>query len=388
MKRLLVNLLALSLILASSYGASAQRLLEPGFRRAVKEIDALFGAEYDKYLLAGITVGVVYRSRLIWTKSYGYADVERRVRASSDTVYRIGSITKMFTALMLLQLVKEGKAHLSDPVEKYLPEVNRVQGRFPGAPPITLVQLATHTSGLATEPDDVEKYTKGPVADWEKVLIEALAQTKYAFEPGTRYNYSNIGYAILGAALARAAGQPYTDYIQRRIFAPLGMTRSTFELKDRTGPELARGYFVENAYLDTTTPEREHQGRGYKVPNGGIYSTVEDMARLLAFELGEGPLDVLSPAALADNFQLGARMNQNLTSGYGLGFAVYRKGNIVMFGHGGSVAGYESGLLFNRDARVGIIVLRNLSGDAFTNMGDLCMKAIEILYRARRNRPK
>src|SRR6185369_7767385 len=104
---------------------------------------------------------------------------QAKIRADQDTVYRIGSITKMFTAAMLEQLVEAGTVRYSDPVEQYLPEVNSVLGRFPDAAPITLDQLVTHTSGLAVEPDDTENYvTGGPVSAWEKILITALPHTR------------------------------------------------------------------------------------------------------------------------------------------------------------------------------------------------------------------
>ena len=103
--------------------------------------------------MGSLTVGVVSGDKLMWTKSYGNAESVISLTANQDTVYRIGSITKMFTATMLEQLVEAGKVGLKDPVEKYFPEVNRVQKRYKDAPPITLLQLATHTSGLSREPD-------------------------------------------------------------------------------------------------------------------------------------------------------------------------------------------------------------------------------------------
>lgn len=109
------------------------------------------------------------------------------------------------------QLVEAGKVHLSDSVEKYFPGIKAVQGRFPDAPPITLIQLATHTSGLGREPDNIGAATTEPVSDWESTLIAALPHLRYQYEPGTRFFYSNIGYAILGAALSRAAGESYVQ---------------------------------------------------------------------------------------------------------------------------------------------------------------------------------
>ena len=146
-------------------------------------IDGLFAAEYKKEHAAGLTVGIVSGRDLVWIKSYGLADIANGRPATTDTVYRIGSITKQFTSLMFLQLVQDGKVHFSDPVEKFFPEVNQVQGRYLGAPPITLIQLATHHSGLNEEPEDVERFTTGPVSQWEQTLIAALPKLRYAYEP-------------------------------------------------------------------------------------------------------------------------------------------------------------------------------------------------------------
>jgi CubicO group peptidase (beta-lactamase class C family) len=116
-----------------------------------------------------------------------------------------------------------------------------------------LVQLATHTSGLDREPEDTDTYLKGAVADWEKVLLAALPHTKFAFEPGTRFSYSNVGYAILGAALARAAGQTYVDYVRQHVFEPLGMSDTAFEPNDRIRARIAKGYVTTTA---RSTPRR------------------------------------------------------------------------------------------------------------------------------------
>ena len=115
---------------------------------------------------ASFTLGLVRPNGLVWPKSYGYADIAAKKPANADTVYRIGSITKQFTALMLLQLVHEGGGYFSDPVEKYFPEIHQVKNEYKNAAPITLLQLANHTSGLDVEPDIIATYTKGQLADW------------------------------------------------------------------------------------------------------------------------------------------------------------------------------------------------------------------------------
>ena len=346
----------------------------------IEKVDATIAAEFAKRPVGSVTAGVVVGKKLIWSKSYGDADIEKKIPADADTVYRIGSITKMFTALMLEQLVDAGKVHLSDPVEKYFPEINTVKGRYADAPPITLIQLATHTSGLGREPDNMEVATAGPVAEWEKTLIAALPHLRYEFEPGTRFSYSNMGYAILGAALSRAAGESYVDYVPKHIFEPLGMTHSALDRNDGLVTHLAKGYqTAPGGKVEFETAERESKnGRGYKVPNGAIYTTVADMARFASFEMGQGPESVLKTASL-DRFQKQAIVpaDVGLTTGYGIGFEVDRMENYVSFGHSGGVAGYTSELLINRQKGIGVIVFS--SGP--TNPVALGERALDILSK-------
>lgn len=280
-------------------------------------------------------------------------------------MYRIGSITKQFTALMLLQLVRNGTVRLSDPVDRYLPTVDRVRGRPPHAPPITLVELATMRSGLAQEPESLATYLRGPVREWERVLDAALSRTSYDADPGARWAYSNIGYAALGAALGRAASRPYVDYVRDRILRPLGMTHTSFELDPATRAELAVGYSFEGGTVDTAAPARELAGRGYKVPNGGLYSTVGDLARFLAFEMGNGPDSVLPRPDVARNFASLSFATPDLGQGYGLGFHAMRRGDLVAFGHPGSVAGYLATAYFAPRSHTGVIVLRNVDDPKF-----------------------
>ena len=330
---------------------------------------------------ASFTIGLVQKSGLVWTKSYGYADIANKKPATADSVYRIGSITKQFTALMLLQLVRDGKVHLSDPVEKYLPEIHQVTGEYKNAPPITLVQLATHTSGLDREPADTETYVKGPVSDWVKILISALPHTKYLYEPGTRFSYSNIGYAILGAALSRAAHQPYTDYVKEKILLPLGMTHSDFEATPAIRQDLAIGYDLDDKEnkLDAETAEKEHQsGRGYKVPNGAIYSTVGDMAKFEQLEMLGGPESVLSKKELEENAKRLITADRELDFGYGIGFLVQRQAGHVFIGHSGGVAGYLTMAMFQPTAETGIIILHNEIAPGIQKLMEIFTKTLPV----------
>jgi CubicO group peptidase (beta-lactamase class C family) len=335
----------------------------PEWRKAIEEIDGMMAAEYAKSNVGSITVGIVAGANLVWTKSYGYADMEKKVPATKETVYRIGGTTKEFTGLMLLQLVEQGKVRLSDPVEKYYPEVNKIPRRFPDAPPITFAQLATHTSGIALEPTGPPEANQGPVADWEKSLVAALPYTKYEYEPGAYASYSNIGYAILGAALSRVAKQPYVDYMRQQVFAPLGMTHTDFEPNAQLLPYLAKGYQVDGDKIDTETPLREHQGRGYKVPVGAIYTTVEDMARFVSLQLGEGPVSVIKKQTLKNNHGRLIALQSNLYEGWGVGLQVIRRleNGQYFFGYAGGIAGYEASARYDPASGTGFILLCSLS---------------------------
>jgi CubicO group peptidase (beta-lactamase class C family) len=356
-------------------GKRLVELTAEGVKAQCAAFDAIVAAAFAKQPIGSVTVGVVLGKDLVWTKSYGDADMEKKIPADKDTIYRIGSITKMFTALMLEQLVDTGKVHLSDPVEKYLPEVNVVQGRYPNAPPITLFELATHTAGFSSEPDHIDTYVHGPVSQWQKTLFAALAEVHYINEPGTRYSYSNIGFGTLGAAIERPAGQPYIEYVPKHIFEPLGMTHSAFDYSPWMAAHLSMGYDVHDGKVDWETPLREHEGRGYKVPNGAMYTTVGDLGHFASFLMGLGPESVLPTQSLAKFQQLAVQGNTELSSGYGLGGMYSQRDGYIAFGHGGSVAGYLASLEVNKDARVAVIALTN----GPINPGGLSLRGLDLL---------
>ena len=365
------------LLLVLSVGTLAQ-VSAPSDADKIKTIEELAATEFAKDKVGSLSIGVITPSGKVWNKSFGNEGAANDTPATDRTLYRIGSMTKQFTALMLMQLLNQGKVRLSDPVEKYLPEVNKIQGRFKDSPPITLVQLATHTAGLAAEPDGVDAFTTGPAKNWEDRMFAALPRTKFVAEPGSRYSYSNIGYAILGAALARAAKEPYIDYIVNHIFRPLGMIDTTFEVNDDQRSRLAVGYEIKEGVPNSEVSDKEQGGRGYRVPNGGVYSTVSDLAKFVSFELGNGPETILKREQLDENFTRLISTNRNLTGGYGLGFEIFRRDDLLGFGHSGLVAGYESAAYFTRNTKTAVIMLRSATGGTFRGTR-LCVNILREL---------
>ncbi|MFN8574498.1 MAG: serine hydrolase domain-containing protein [Gemmatimonadaceae bacterium] len=352
--------------------------------RGLQTADSLVSAEFAKDSIGSITVGVIAGSQLVWTRSVGFADMKTRRLANRQTVYRIGSITKPFTAVMLMQLVAAGKVQLSDPVARFLPEVDQIANRPPGATPFTFQQLATMTAGLAREPEEEGPFWTGPVSTWEKTTLSALPHTRYISRPGTEFSYSNIGYAILGAALGRVAGQPFVEWERTHVLAPLGMTRTRFEIDPSIASDLAVGYEVnDDRSLDDSTAAREgREGRGYKVPNGAIFTTVDDLARFVSFELSRGPDDVVPRAMLDEAFGGLVASDGDLESGYGLGFMAMQRDGYAYLGHNGGVAGYRASMYYDRGMKLGVVLFRNVGGGA-QNPDRL---AVEILSKLAANK--
>lgn len=350
---------------------------------ALRLVDSIAEAEFRKDSLGSITIGLVSGSDLVWAKSYGYVDRTRQRRATPQTVYRIASVTKQVTAIMLLQLAERRVVALSDPVSRYFPEIRQVRGaadvaidRVP-----TLLQLATMSSGLAREPNDQRRSQTGALDRWMQVLTTAMPSVELRGEPGTMYGYSNVGYSVLGAALSRAAGESYVDYVRRHILLPLGMRSTDFALTADMRDALAQGVDYDVLYKDTLNYEdaaRDHEERGYGVPAGGLYSTVGDVAKLVSFELGFGPDTVLRAATIARRNAVPIASQPALSFGYGLGVQVNRWGDTTEVGHSGNTSGYTAQVAYDLARNYGVVVLRS-AGGGNADAGRLALRAFSKL---------
>jgi CubicO group peptidase (beta-lactamase class C family) len=259
-----------------------------------------------------------------------------------------------------------------------------VKSPYPDAPPITLVQLATMTSGLAREPSGANDHSAGSSAAWEQIVLSVLPRVTYAHEPGTKYLYCNIGYALLGLAVGRAAGQPFTDYVRQHILAPLGMTNTVWEPTAAMRSQLARGYAVDRSgKVDHSGPDREWDGRGYRVPNGALVTTMGDLSKFMAWELGAGPATLLGRDAQQDNYGRVLAGAGDMRGGYGIGFQVQRQGTLVAHGHGGTTSGFLSQALFDRESKTGVIVFRSVTGGKL-NPNAVAMRLLEIVSAGRK----
>jgi CubicO group peptidase (beta-lactamase class C family) len=297
---------------------------------------------------------------------------------STASISRTGSISKSVTAVLMMRLLDEGVIGLDEPVERYLPAFASVKDRRVDAQPVTFRHLASHTAGLIREPQWPDAVV-GPIELWDKRIVESLPLTAYDTVPGARYQYSNIGFGTLGLALAKAAGRPFMEMVRTEVLEPLGMTGSEFVVAGaKLEARLAAGYVIgQDGSIDGGQPAREHAGRGYKVPNGGVYSTVADLGRFMGAMSGVPGLRILSEESRQEALSIQTPENPN--RGYGLGFSVQidEQGRKIS-SHGGSVAGYTAHMAFDPKARIGVVLLRNY-GRGSTNLGTAAQSLVAQL---------
>lgn len=316
--------------------------------------------------VGSIAAAVVADGRVVWEAAFGVADADADRPATTRTIYRVGSISKTLTAMTLMRLVAARVIALDEPVSTWVPEVEGVAGRPAGVRPITFRDLASHTSGLEREPSS-SLAARGRLQRWDRKVVASIPVTETRAAPGEAYLYSNIGYGILGLALERAAGAPFEDLVAEHVLAPLDMNSSFYSVPGRERGRLAAGYVnLDDGTVDPRVPRAEHRGRGYKVPNEGLYSTVGDLARLVLALVGDSAhalLDDDARAAMLRDQTPGAGER----AGYGIGLQLTRLGGTLLAGHSGTVAGYTSYLVFDPDRDIGVVILRNYNVGA-TNL--------------------
>lgn len=354
----------------------------PRLQQALALADAWLDAQRDYLEIPGLSVGVVYDQELVWSRGFGFADLERQVPATPATMYSICSISKLFTSIGVMQLRDEGRLRLDDPVGRHL-DWFRIRRTDSLAPEITVAGLLTHSSGLPRE--SAHPYWTGPDFVFPaREEIVALLPTQETLYPAEQYfQYSNLGITLAGEIIGALANEPYDAYVRRRILDPLGM-RSTFSdmPEQHRGGSLATGYSAINRQ-GTRTPVTFFSARGI-APAAGYASTVEDLARFASWQLRvlgrTGGEDVLRRNTLRE-MQRVHWMDPDLETMWGLGFGVWRSGDRTLVGHGGSCPGFRSQLAIAPEAKVATIVLANAQG---VNAGQMAEALLDIVAPALR----
>lgn len=338
--------LVLALLLGFASQAATQAPLWGGALEA--RIDSLAASTLEEGPVAGLGIGVKKGDQLLVARGYGLADVENNVPATAETVFRIGSVTKQFTAAAIMQLVEEGAIDLDAPMTEYLPDFP-TQGHT-----VTIRHLLTHTSGI-------KSYTG--LAEWEpqmrldltdEELVALFADEPFDFAPGEEWSYNNSGFYLLGMIVEAASGLTYRDYLDQRLFGPLGLSGSSYCDESPIIPHRAEGYEPEDGRLVNDSPLSMNQPGAA----GALCSTVLD---LLSWSTALRSGDVVSPESYRQ-MTTPATLNDGSATSYGFGLGVGDLEGHARVQHGGGINGFNTMLAHYPEAELDVVVLANTNG--------------------------
>ena len=349
-----------------AYAADAQKIAA-----AIPEIDRLFADFQVDSRAPGLVYGIVADGRLVHVKGLGVQDLVHKRAVTPDSLFRIASMTKAFTALAILKLREEGKLGLDDLVETHVPEMRGWTYPTKDSPRIRIRDLLTHSAGLVDDNPWGDRQTPLPEADFTRMLQTGVP---FSTTPGTRYEYSNFGYALLGRIIANVSGQPYRLYVEGELLAPLGMASSGYQVREWPVEQRAMGYRWEEGRW-TVEPTMADGAFGAM---GGLQTSAKDYARWVAFLLSAwparddaeaGPVARASVRMLAQGSNFMGVAQRNGASGatacrqaaaYGFAMRVAQDCDLgLTLAHGGGYPGYGSHVMLMPDHGVGIFVFTN-----------------------------
>jgi CubicO group peptidase (beta-lactamase class C family) len=335
--RPLITAIALLLFMGCTAPALAQETTNT-------KVDEYVNAEMRRAHIPGLSVAVMRNGQIILAKGYGLANVEHQVPVKPETIFQSGSMGKQFTATAVMMLVEEGKLSLSDSITKY----------FTDAPaswqPITVRHLLTHTGGMTDYPRDFDfrrDYT-------EEELLKRAEAIPLAFQPGEKWSYSNLGYVMLGILIHKVSGQFYGDFLQDRVFKPLGMTTTRIISEADIIPNRAAGYTLVKGELknqDWVSPTLN------TTADGALYFTVYDLAKWDAALYTE---KLLKRSSL-DQMWTPVKLNSGKTQDYGFGWSLGEVNQHHIIEHGGAWQGFKSHIARYVDDKLTVVVLANLA---------------------------
>lgn len=294
----------------------------------------------------GISIGVQRGGEIVFAGGFGYADLENEVPATADTVYRIGSVTKQFTAAAAMLLVEEGKLDLSADLRDYLPDYDTRGFEVP------VERLLNHTSGIKGYTEMPEFWERSRLDLGHEAMLELFSEPPFEFEPGDRYQYNNSGYYLLGVLIERLSGMSYTGFLEARIFGPLGLERTHYLRNGPLVPGRAEGYevgedggFVNDEPLSMELPYAA----------GSLGASVVD---LLAWQRALASGQAVSSAGYERMTARGSLVNGDpVHYGYGLGLS--EEHGLARVSHGGGINGFRAQLALYPEEDLGIAVLIN-----------------------------
>ena len=336
----------------------------PDYSAITEELAQLIQGAMDGAGVTGLSVALVDDQEMVWAEGFGYADKENGVEATPETVYQVASISKLFTAAAIMQLVEEGEIDIDQPLQTYVPEFS-VNSRFPDAGPITPRDVMTHHSGLPSDwlngmfayGDDQEALVASEFGN----LVSEIKDAYVTNPPNTAFSYSNLGYALLGQAMEQVTGEEFSDYVDEAILEPMGMDSSSFTLTPDMKQLLSKEYLKgeEQEYIWVRD-----------IPAGSLRSNVEDMSRFMMMVFGDGEVGgqrILRAETVAEMLSpQNSDVPLDFDARWGLGWWLLSLG-LDYAGktawHSGGEGMWNSLLVTLPEHKLGVVVLSN-SGEA------------------------
>jgi CubicO group peptidase (beta-lactamase class C family) len=353
-------------------------------------VDSIFSKSVRANHNPAIAYGIVMDNKLIYSNATGFANLETKTKADSKSRFRIASMTKSFTAMAILRLRDEGELQLSDAAAKYIPELADLKYPTRDANPITIFNLLTMSAGF---PED-NPWGDRQLSDTDQELIDLVKNgISFSSNPGTQFEYSNLGYALLGRIVSNVSGQHYQEYIIDKILRPLGMNDCEFEYEKIPKEKLVLGYRWED---EQWKPEPLLKDGSY-ASMGGMICTIDDFAKYMNFLLGawpnrnddeSGPVKLNSARemqqpwkfrGMAANFKTSAGEICPRTGAYGFGLG-WREDcrGVVGISHSGGLPGFGSVHILLPEHGIGIVAFSNLT---YANMGTPAGRALDTLVQ-------
>ena len=330
----------------------------------------------EKHNVKGLSIAIIDGQTIVWSKGFGLADEAKGIAASSKTVFRIGSVSKVITATQIMNLHGAGKINIDHPVSKYIKEFS-VRSRFTNTKPITLRALLSHHSGL---PSDIlaGMWVQHPISLSE--LIEKIKEESLTSPPQSMYKYSNIGYSILGRVIERVENKPFTEAISEGLLQPLGMDYSSFSVTPKIDRFYSKGY--RNGHEVERTPLRD-------LPAGSMLSNVEDMGRFIQFVFTDDKIknkslvqqQVLNEMFIPQFAGLPLDFNHKIGLDWILGGLTSPVDETIVW-HNGAAIPHQAHVSLLRDKKLGVVILAN-SSEAKQFITELGITSLKLAFEAK-----
>ncbi len=320
------------------------------YAAAVEVLERFIRHEMADKDLPALSIALVDDQEIVWSKGFGFANPKDKTPVTEETIYRVGSVSKLFTDIAIMQLVEQRKLDLDAPVTRYLRDF---RPRNPFGKPITLRQLMSHRSGLVREPP-VGNYFETTEPSLART-IASLNNTELVYAPESRIKYSNAAIATVGYVLERVQGEPFAKYLKRAVLDPLGLERSSFEPTPESKKDLAKAYMwtVDGRVFEAPTFELGMS------PAGSMYTTVKDMGRFMSvlFAGGRGAKGQMLKPPTIEEMWTPQFAPPGQKTGYGIGFGVSEFEGRRTVGHGGAIYGFATSLKALPDDKLGVVVV-------------------------------